>query len=291
MRPLLEILKKTTAFLEGRGLENPRLEAELLLAAALHCKRLDLYLQFERPLDEERLTHLRDWVRRRAAREPLQYITGETSFRQITLKCDARALIPRPETEELIAHILASPPPENAHIADLGTGTGAIALALAHEKPTYTLTATDISSDALALAHENAHRLSLETRVKFAQGSWLDALAPQEKYDIITSNPPYLTETELATAQHEVAQHEPHLALFAPENGLSALKTILTQAKTKLRPNGFVALETGIAHAQPLITHAKAVGYEYHKAIKDLQGHQRFFFAWVKSPSPNGNTP
>lgn len=280
MRPLLEILKKSASFLENRGLENPRREAELLLAAALRCKRLDLYLQFERLLDDELLAHLRDWIRRRAAREPLQYITGETDFREITLKCDARALIPRPETEELTGHILAALPAQGAHIADLGTGTGAIALSLAHENPNLTISATDISADALALARENACRLALEARVKFVQGSWLDALGHQEKYDAIVSNPPYLSEDELASAQPEVARHEPRLALLAPQNGLADLKTILSQARAHLNPGGFVALETGIAHAAPLAAHASSLGYSRHQDLKDLQGHDRFFFAW-----------
>ncbi|MDR2982488.1 MAG: peptide chain release factor N(5)-glutamine methyltransferase [Puniceicoccales bacterium] len=279
MQTLLEVLRKTEGFFAGKGLEKPRLQAELLFAAALDCKRLDLYLQFERPLPEEVLAKLRDWVRRRANREPLQYIVGETEFRDITLKCDPRALIPRQETEELVEHVLAALPEGATSVLDLGTGTGAIALSMAQERPAINVVAVDKSKDALALARENARRLGLEARVQFESGNWMENI--RGTFDAIISNPPYLTDEELGTAEPEVNAHEPHAALVASDNGLADLKTILSQARTRLCSGGFVALETGIAHADALFAHAAALGYSRYESRADMSGRQRFFFAWT----------
>jgi release factor glutamine methyltransferase len=321
MQTLGEIHKKTTGFFASKGLEKPRLQSELLLAAALKCKRLDLYLQFERLLPEETLARMRDWVRRRAAHEPLQYITGETEFREIALKCDARALIPRPETEELVGYLLAElpgkaaaaaeaetaetpvaevseklppaaaeeqagkpapAPGEPVWVADLGTGTGAIALSVAFERTDARIWATDVSADALALAHENASHLGLAERVTFAAGNWFDAFpADAPRFHAIISNPPYLTEAELATAAPEVAAHEPHTALVAQKEGLADLEIILGQARKYLLEGGFVLLETGIAHAAALAALAENLGYARHESRKDLSGRDRFFLAWA----------
>jgi release factor glutamine methyltransferase len=147
MQSLLEILNKTRDFFTQKGLESPRLEAELLIAGTLDMKRLELYLKFERPMTEPELATLRERVRRRAAREPLQYVLGNAQFRELTLKCDRRALIPRPETEELVELVLKRIPTEAAmRLADLGTGTGAIALSLAHERPAAEVVACDFSA-------------------------------------------------------------------------------------------------------------------------------------------------
>ncbi len=279
MPTLLEILKKTADFFARKGLEHPRLQAELLLAAALGCKRLDLYLQFERPLEEPILEQLRDWVRRRAAREPLQYIIGETDFRELTLRCDPRALIPRPETEELLDHVFTALPANATRVLDLGTGTGAIALSLAYERPALAITATDRSRDALALAEENAQRLQLAARVSFAQSDWLDAI--EGVFSAIVSNPPYLTAEELSSAAPEVSEHEPHSALVAAKEGLADLQKILASAPDHLEPGGFVAMETGIAHHAALTAFAGQHGYARTQSLPDLSGRDRFFFAWM----------
>lgn len=280
MQTLLEILKKTTEFFARKELDHPRLQAELLLAAALGCKRLDLYLQFERPLEESTLEKLRDWVRRRSAREPLQYIIGETDFRELTLRCDPRALIPRPETEELLDHVFAALPAEARRALDLGTGTGAIALSLAFERPSLAVTATDRSPDALALAKENAAHLQLADRISFLQSDWLDAV--EGIFSAIVSNPPYLTAEELASAAPEVAAHEPHGALVAAEEGLADLQKILSSSQPHLEPGGFVALETGIAHHAALAAFAGQLGYARTQSLPDLSGRDRFFLAWKK---------
>ncbi|MDR1816753.1 MAG: peptide chain release factor N(5)-glutamine methyltransferase [Puniceicoccales bacterium] len=309
MRTLLEILRVSETFLAGKGVAGARRDIELLMAATLGCKRLDLYLQFERPLPEETLAPLRDLLRRRAAREPVQYITGGTQFFGLPVKCDPRALIPRPETEELVEQVLTeiaktAPPAATetdataapaVRVADLGTGTGAIALALASKLPRAEILATDASADALALARENAAALHLDERVRFALGDWFDALpptptpateapvaeAPATLFDAIVSNPPYLTAEELASAEPEVAAHEPRLALDGGTGGLDALRKILAGAREHLRAGGFLALETGIAHGALLAAEAAALGYARYEARPDLSRRQRFFFAWA----------
>ncbi len=278
MQSLLEILNKTRDFFTQKGLENPRLEAELLISGTLGMKRLELYLKFERPMSEPELALLRERVKRRAAREPLQYVLGETDFRELTLKCDRRALIPRPETEELVELVLKRLPADAAlRVADLGTGTGAIALSLAHERPNWRVTAADFSDAALALARENAAKCKLTDRLEFLKSDWLTAVPGT--FDAIVSNPPYLTDDEVAVAQPEVKSHEPHSALIAPDAGLADLEKILRQARTRLAPGGLLALETGIAHHDRLAQLARELGYSASESHKDSSDFDRFFLA------------
>lgn len=189
MLTVLEIIKRTTEFFEKRGVESARLNAELLIGHALGLKRMQLYLQFERPLTEAELELIRPLVKRRGNREPLQYLLGVTEFCGLRLKVDRRALIPRPETEylvELLAQKLATPP---AAILDLGTGTGALALALATKYPSARVVAVDKSGEALGLAGENAKALALAERVQLVASNWFSALPAGEKFDLIVSNP------------------------------------------------------------------------------------------------------
>jgi release factor glutamine methyltransferase len=278
MLSLLEVIDRTSAYFAKNGVANPRLQVEWLLAHVLGCKRLDLYLRFDMPLEESVLEQLRPLVKRRAQHEPLQYITGSTPFHDLTLKCDPRALIPRPETEQLIEEILARKPEKTAQILDLGTGTGAIALALAKALPEAKVTAVDASQQALALAKENALANGLAERVTFLESNWFAKI--KGPYDIIASNPPYLTEEEWETADPEVRDREPRNALVAPKDGLADLETILRQAPTHLAPGGLVALETGIAHHDALAQIADESGYAKHESVKDLSGRPRYFLAW-----------
>ena len=189
MRTVREIKARTEPFFAEKGIESPGLEIDLMLAHALGLKRLDLYLDLDRPLTEAQLEALRPLVKRRAAREPLQYILGAVEFGGLELMVDPRALIPRPETEELydlLQHRLQEGPP--ARILDLGTGSGALALALAQSFPEAQVTATDASTEALDLARKNATRNSLDERIRFLEGSWWDALPPGERFDLIVSN-------------------------------------------------------------------------------------------------------
>lgn len=280
MLTVLEIIKRTTDFFLGKGIESPRLNAEHLIGHALGLKRMQLYLQFERPLTEAELEKIRPLVRRRAQREPLQHILGETEFFGLKLKTDRRALIPRPETEllvELLTERLAANPP--ARILDLGTGTGAIALALASHFPAARILAVDTSEDALALAGENAVSTHLAERVQLVRSDWFAAVSADERFDLIVSNPPYLTAAETAEAQPEVRNFEPVSALTGGSDGLADLRQIIAATPRWLASGGLLALETGIAQHATLRVLAAAAGLSQFESRQDLTQRDRFFFA------------
>ncbi|HKB92568.1 MAG TPA: peptide chain release factor N(5)-glutamine methyltransferase [Opitutaceae bacterium] len=281
MLTLLEIIKRTADFFGQKGVENPRLQAELLIGHVLGLKRMQLYLQFERLLTEPELEKIRPLVRRRAQREPLQYILGEVEFWGLKLKVDRRALIPRPETErlmEIVVERLTARLP--AKILDLGTGTGALALASAKQWPEARVTAIDQSGEALALARENAVALSLVDRVDFVQSNWFSTVGAEVHFDLIVANPPYLSAEETGQAQPEVKNYEPASALTGggPE-GRADLDTILVQAKDHLSTGGLVALETGIAQHSALVSRAAELGYGSLASLKDLAGRDRYLLA------------
>jgi release factor glutamine methyltransferase len=280
MLTVLEIIKKTTDFLAAKGIESPRLNAELLVGHALARKRMQLYLEFERPLAESELEKIRPLIRRRAAHEPIQYITGETEFFGLKLKVDRRALIPRPETEQLVERVMAAvadAPPRR--ILDLGTGSGAIALALAHSLPAASVTAVDRSEAALALARENAAALGLAERVGFLVSDWF-AQVPPEAFDLVVANPPYLSSEETAQTAPEVRGFEPSEALTAADHGMADLAAIITAAPPYLGPGGLLALETGIGQHARLIEMAKGAGFSRVESQQDLARRDRFLLAF-----------
>jgi release factor glutamine methyltransferase len=281
MLTVLEIIKRTTEFFEKRGVESARLNAELLIGRALELKRMQLYLQFERPLTEAELEKIRPLVKRRGNREPLQYILGETEFAGLRLKVDRRALIPRPETEylvELLTGKFTTPP---AAVLDLGTGTGALALALAAKYPEACVVALDKNSDALALATENATALNLVSRVRFVLSDWFSMLARDERFNLIVANPPYLTDTEVKEAAPEVREHEPLSALVASDEGRADLEHILREGRTFLHAGGLLACETGIAQHARLAGVAREYGYARTESLRDLTGRDRYLLAFV----------
>jgi release factor glutamine methyltransferase len=281
MLSVLEIIKRTTGFLEQRGVESPRLNAELLIGHTLGLKRMQLYLQFERPLTEVELEKIRPLVKRRGNREPLQYILGEAEFSGLKLKVDRRALIPRPETERLVELVTQQLPVPPANILDLGTGTGAIALALAKLYPEASVTALDKSEEALGLARENALSCDLAGRVRFIQSDWLAALPQGEQFHLIIANPPYLSDAEVVAAQPEVRDFEPPMALSAGINGAAALEHIMVGARPYLAPAGLLACETGIAQHQALVALAGTAGYARAESHRDLTGRERYLLAFV----------
>lgn len=278
MLTVREIQQRTIAFFESKDVPNAKLDTDLLLAHALGVKRLELYLDLERPLTDAQLDQLRPLVKRRANREPLQYILGEVEFCDLRLKVDARALIPRPETEELIEYIGARCETAPERFLDLGTGSGAIALALLSHYPETKGVAVDFSDPALSLAAENAAALGLSDRLQLRSGSWFEPITADERFDLIVSNPPYLTEQEMTTAEPEVVGYEPESALVAGADGLDDLRVILAHAARHLNPEGLLALETGIAQHETLEQLAKAAGFEAFESVADLSGRQRFAF-------------
>src|SRR5688572_735167 len=281
MYTVLEIIKKTTDFFASKGIESPRLNAELLVGHSLGLKRMQLYLEFERPLSEPELERIRPLVRRRAQHEPIQYILGETDFFGLRLKVDRRVLIPRPETEQLVEHVVAAcGGAAPVRMLDLGTGSGAIALALAQSFPAASVLGVDTSADALSLAGENAARTGLDGRVSFLLSNWFEAIPPGT-YDIIVSNPPYLTAEETAQTSPEVREFEPVGALTAADEGLADLTKIISTAPRYLAAGGLLALETGIAQRERLLAQATSAGFSRVEARQDLTGRDRFILAFL----------
>ena len=275
MIALLEVLQKSTNFLQERGVNDAKLSAEWILAHSLGIKRLDLYLQFERPLKEAELELIRKGIRRRAKREPLQYIMGSIDFYGVTLKVDSRALIPRPETEYLLELLQTRYlNREPTRLLDLGTGTGALAIALLNAFPDAEATAVDKSENALELAAENANLVGVSDRLQLVASDWFKHV--DGTFELILANPPYLTEAEMKSAEPEVAHFEPQEALFGGKDGLENLNLIVEEAYHYLIDGGMLVLETGILQHEGLIERAKAHGYASIESVKDLNRVDRF---------------
>ncbi len=275
MLSLLEVVRRTAEFFEQRGVESARLNAELIVAHALGIGRMQLYLQFERPMTEAQLALLRPLVRRRGRREPLAYVLGTAAFGDLTLAVDRRVLVPRPETEqlvELIKDTVARPP---ARVLDLGTGSGALALGLAGLFSEAEVVAVDASADALAVARANADALGLAGRVRLLPSDWFVALRDEAPFDLIVANPPYLTEAEWTEAAPEVRDHEPRAALVAADDGCADLLRIIVEAPRHLAPGGWLFLETGIDQHARLTAALREAGFEA-QSHRDWSGRDRF---------------
>ncbi len=278
----LELARRAAGVLRERaGLENARLEAELLLAAVLHLSRLELYLQHDRPVSTEELDAFRTLVRRRLRHEPIQYIVGEAPFRQLMLRVDSRVLIPRPETEILVGAVLAwAKGRPGLEVLDMGTGSGAIALSLAHEGDFQRIVATDVSADALAAAGENASRLGLQTRIEFRIGDAWSAVGTEERFDVVASNPPYVADAERAELAPEVREWEPAGALFAAERGYAMLNALVDGAAAHLEAGGLLALEVGLGQAEAVQQRLREHGsYAEPRVQADLTGRPRVILA------------
>ena len=260
---LAEVLKGATEYLAARGVDSPRVDAELILARTLGLSRIELYTQYDRPLTDEERARARELVQRRGKREPLAYVLGDWDFRRLTLKTDPRALVPRPETEVVVERALARIDGVDApRVLDVGTGTGAIALAIKHERPDAEVTATDISTDALELARENAGDLD----VRFVQA---DLLAGVEgAFDLVVSNPPYVLAAELDGLQPELGW-EPRGALV--DEGQT--ERLARDARSAL--DGWLVLEVHEGRAEALSDVITKLGYEQVEVRPDLAGRAR----------------
>jgi release factor glutamine methyltransferase len=247
MLTVLESIKLSTEYLQKKGIESPRINAELLLANILNCKRLDLYLKFDQPLKEEEIILYRGFISRRGKFEPLQYITGSVEFYGLEIKVNKSVLIPRPETEILVETIINSVEKEkNIDILDIGTGSGNIAISIAKNLPNSKISAIDSSTDALETAKENAKLNSVEDRIDFLNDSILNGINYSiKKYDIIVSNPPYISRDEFGNLQPELKVYEPRTALTDESDGLSFFRIISSKTRSILKENGKLFFEVG----------------------------------------------
>ena len=267
-------LEEAVARLAAAGIERPRDEALRLLALALGTDRGGVLARRPDPLSGDAEARLAAFLRRRQAREPLQYLTGEQEFHGLTLSVDPRVLIPRPETEEVVDAVLGVALPRGGSLADLGTGSGCIALAVKAARPDLTVLALDRSPDALAVARANAERHGLD--VTFLQGDF--ARPPQEwtgRLHAVVANPPYVTEKEWAGLAPEVRDHEPRGALVPGETGLEAYQALLPAAFRLLVPGGAVVLELGWRSATPVVALAAAAGFRELAVRDDVRGVPR----------------
>jgi len=256
-----------------------------MLAHALEMDRLDLYLQHDRPVSESELVTYRRLIRRRAHREPLQYVLGRTAFRELELSIDSRVLIPRPETEELVSEVLdwvrrRAPHHGPLRALDLGTGSGAIALSLLREGRFAKVVATDTSQSALELAATNAGRLGLSEEVDFRLGRYFRPVQASEQFHVIVSNPPYIPSPDLRALEPEVREWEPWEALDGGPDGLSHMRTIVRGAGKYLLPGGLLALEVGFGQAtlvSELVRDCRA--FRSNRIRRDLGGRERLVLA------------
>lgn len=272
-RVVLESLRRATDFLAERGVENPRLDAEVLLADVLGLDRVGVYLSFDRPLGEDEVSRYRQTIGRRGRREPLQQIRGKQEFFSREFRVDGRVLIPRGETETVVEEAVSiargMPAPR---ILDVGTGSGAIAVTLALELPRARLFAGDVSPEAVAVARGNAERLG--AAVDFRCG---DLLAPfaGESFDLIVSNPPYVPSAEIPKLAHEIRDFEPRVALDGGADGLDSYRRLAALAPGALRPGGFLVLEMGAGERPRVQRLFELGGFRATAVRKDLLGTER----------------
>jgi release factor glutamine methyltransferase len=276
MKTVLEVLRSTAEYFTRHGVDNPRLNAEHLVAHVLGKKRIELYMEFDRPLGERELAPLRELIRKRATGVPLQHLLGTVEFHGRIFATDARALIPRPETELLMELALKEPLPPSPRVLDVGTGSGVIALTLAAELPQADVSAVDVSPDALELAHQNAERLGLAERVHFFQSDLFAAV--EGAFDLIVANLPYIPGGEIAGLAREV-QHDPVLALNGGPVGTELIVQLIDQARAHLQPGGRLVLEIGHDQSQPLAEELERQKYRDIRPVADYQGILRFLFA------------
>jgi len=273
---VLEVLQATTAYLKKHNVENPRLNAEHLMAHALGRRRIELYLEFERELTETELRPLRELVKRRSQAEPLQHLLGTVEFCGFTFLCDTRAMVPRPETEQLVELVESRIENRGSRIVDVGTGSGVIALSLAAKFPETKVLAVDVSDDALGLAQENAAMLNLSARVRFLKSRLLENV--EGAFDLIVANLPYISTQDRHTLSREVL-HDPEVALFAGKRGDELMRELIDQAPTRLRPGGLLALEIGLGQSEALLSALAEKNYRDICSKNDYTGVTRFIFA------------
>jgi release factor glutamine methyltransferase len=275
---VLELLQTTTAYFGKKGVEQPRLSIEHLLADSLGKKRIELYLEFDRSLSALELEPLREKVRRRAEGEPLQHLLGHWDFYGRTFKTDKRALIPRPETELLVDTLLkeVTKGEPSTRLVDVGTGSGVLAITLALERPELEVFALDLSEEALDLARENAERLGVLDRVAFRRSDLLEGI--EGPFHWVVANLPYIPTSDLNGLQREV-KYDPGLALDGGKDGLTIIKRLIESVPGKIASNGMIALEIGQGQSQRVLGFLADHNYRDISIKKDYQGVERLLIA------------
>jgi len=317
---VLEVIQRSTEYLAKKGVDSPRLQVELLLAHVLHLPRLNLYLNFDRALSESELDALRQMVKRRGQREPLQHILGSASFCGLELAVTREVLVPRPETELLAerawnfllarqasagnsapsvpegrpsasAGHLAAPAPQLSTlnyqlstVLDFGTGSGCLAIAVAANCPNSLVYALDISPVALAVAAANAARHGVADRIRFLCGKGFGPVPEGVRFDLIVANPPYIPSHQIASLQPEVRDFDPRLALDGGPDGLAVIRQLAAEAPPFLRPDGRLMLEFGDGQAQSVSALCRAHGWQVEALEPDYTGQPRFLVAQLAKP-------
>ena len=288
---ITRILTWTREYFAGKGIENPRLDAELLLCEVLHCQRITLYVHFDQPLQESELARYRDFVIRRGKMEPLAYILGHKEFYKYDFKVTPAVLVPRPETELLVEKVAQAPMPAEPRILDVGTGSGAILISLLAELPQAAGVGVDKSAAALAVAKANAAYVAtqvkdatLPARFTWTESDVLTALPATERFDVLVSNPPYIPSGVIPTLARDV-QREPHLALDGGQDGLSIYRRLLTAAPAYLQPDSLVALEIGEEQGGAVAALAAAAGFTVQVVLQDYANLDRMVLATKEGSS------
>ncbi|MEP0862750.1 MAG: peptide chain release factor N(5)-glutamine methyltransferase [Ignavibacterium sp.] len=284
MITVLEALNLSTDYLNKKGIESARLNAELMLASILNCKRLELYLMFDRPLDETELQQYRSYLSRRVHREPLQYILGEVEFFNVKLKVNKSVLIPRPETELLVEKII-NDFKEKTHFRflDIGVGSGNISIAILKNLTQSNSLAIDISEEALSLAKGNSVLNEVNDRIEFLKFDILnDDIINLGKFDIVISNPPYVSADDYETLEPELKVYEPKIALTDLYNGFTFYKKIIEQSSLLLNENGRIYFELGKGQSDDVKMMLKEKGFDKIDIIKDYQGIERIILGELK---------
>jgi release factor glutamine methyltransferase len=268
-------------YLKAKGVASPRLDAEYILAHVLGVGRLEMYLQHERPLSSGELDSFRPLLKRRAKREPLQYVLGRQAFRDLDLEVGPGVLIPRPETEQLVEAVLGWAKGRAGLVGlDIGIGSGAIALSLLGEGPFERFVGTDVSPAALTVAARNRDALGMADRLDLRAGGVFEPVRPQERFDVVVSNPPYVAEADRADLAPEIVDWEPVEALFGGSDGLAVIRSIVGGAGSVLRTEGLLAMEVGVGQARAVAALIEQVGDFGEVSVRrDLAGKERIVMA------------
>lgn len=282
---VLELLEWTTGYFEKHKIPNPRLDAEVLLGHLLQKSRLQLYLHFDMPVFQDDLTVFRELIKKRIARTPISYLTHHKEFMSLDFYVDERVLIPRPETEFIVETILKTKEDTPQRLLEIGTGSGVIAIALAVNKPEWEIIATDISKDALAVAEKNRDTHECTDRIALLQGDLFQPIKTLQssRFNWIVSNPPYVMTNERDTLSPDIRDYEPHIALFAGEDGLSVIRRLIAEAPNYLHPEGKLIFEIGDKQAEPVKELLeKQSTYQNYRFIRDYAGKDRVVLATVE---------